>query len=365
METTSNCHRAAPGPWGELECHPTYLDPPEEYFRGSVSRRKTEWFLHGESRASSSRLLEEIGIDPSPLNRDDYWLEAKNGTVIRPPKTFLDHLDPELSNALCARILRSAGDNAHLNEFVIERGRYREYTLGLDIPDDLVAWTEARCFRVGGTTVFASAPHALSRIEDPGLRVRFLKSLARCRSLMVRLRISPGQNLQSIADWWTGGPNRSRALPLLETALATGGVGAIDVLHLLPPVPRRLLNTYALEEDRWPSSSPDCYWAAMNFFESKPSNRFLDDHLPRTYYFQQRFEKVSPPYRFGDVITLFNLQTNRFLHAYVYIADDIVYTKNGSGKFFPYVLMRREDMLTRYSSGNGLTTEAFRLRTMN
>jgi len=179
---------------------------------------------------------------------------------------------------------------------------------------------------------------------------------------VARLRIRPEHDLEAISDWWRAGPNRSRALPLLEAALATRGVETIDILHLLPPVPRRLLNTYALERDRHSASAPDCYWAAMNFFESTASSRYLDEHLPRSYYFQEQFEKVSEPCRFGDVVMLFDREANRFVHAYVHIADDIVYTKNGSGRFFPYVLMRREDMLTRYVTDDTLETEIYRYR---
>jgi hypothetical protein len=234
-------------------------------------------------------------------------------------------------------------------------------TEGLDLPEELITWVESRCFRVHQKTFFASSVHALMRISDEDLQLRFLKSLLRCRSLIVRLKIRQGQDLEAISRWWSAGPNRSRSLPLLEAALETRGVDTIDLLHLLPPVPRRLLNTYALERDRYQDMSPDCYWASMNFFEPAMSHRFLDEEFPRTYYFLDRFEVVEPPYEFGDVIMLVDREQDRFVHSYVYIAEDIIYTKNGTGKFFPYVLMKMSDMLTRYMETESYEAEVYRL----
>lgn len=286
--------------------------------------------------------------------------------LVRPPVSFLDSLPPE-SHAKIARHLLGHSANPIVREFVIERGNYREFTIGLDLPEEIIRFTEERCFLMGRKTLFASTSHALSKLPNESSRFRYLKSLARCRSLMARLVLTPDQDqdLTKIADWWKSGPNRTRALPLLEMAVATRGVSSVDLLHLLPPVPRRLLNTYALEQDLVSANAPDCYWAAMNFFESTASNRYLDDQLARSYYFQELFERVRPPFQFGDVNVIFNPGANQFVHSYITIADDIIYTKNGSGRFFPYVLMRREDMLTRYLDTEDLQTEVYRLKNLN
>lgn len=364
MQIPTDRYTTSPGPWGEIECFYSYLDPPDSYFQRIVNSTQTEWFFQDHSRDEVVHILEEFGLDPSVLEVEPTWITAQNGVLIRPSTQFLDELPPE-THARIARHLLERSDNPLLREFVVERGHYREFIIGLDLPEEIIRFTEERCFLMGRKTLFASTSHALSKLPDESTRFRYLKSLARCRSLLARLIISPDQDLSSIAGWWTAGPNRSRALPLLEMALATRGVDSIDLLHLLPPVPRRLLNTYALEHDLISASAPDCYWAAMNFFESTASQRYLDDQLARSYYFQEGFEKVEPPFQFGDINVLFLPETNQFVHSFITIADDIVYTKNGSGRFFPYVLMRKEDMLSRYLSSENLRTAVYRLKLQN
>ena len=132
---------------------------------------------------------------------------------------------------------------------MIENGDFSAFAEGLDLPEDLIRWTEARCFRLGGRTIFADTPFALSRIDDPDLQTRYLRALSRTRSMIARLHISPRSDLQRVTQWWSAGPNFLRPLPLLEAALATRGVETVDLIHLLPPNAKRVLNTFPLERD--------------------------------------------------------------------------------------------------------------------
>ena len=54
---------------------------------------------------------------------------------------------------------------------------------------------------------------------------------------------------------------------------------------------------------------------------------------------------------FGDVIFLQN-ESGALVHSAVYIADDIVFTKNGSGLNQPWIYMKMEDMLPFYRAPN-------------
>lgn len=363
MQTSSSYHQSSPGPWGQLEYFYTFLDSPDSHFDKLLRQRTTQWVFPGDQASDVVPVFERLEV-PLP-DGEGKWVTMGGMTFVQPTCDYLNRLTPEETVRVQKEILSSAGNLSRLNEFVIERGDYRQFTEGLGIPDDLIEWTEARLFRTGEKTLFASTCHALERIADESLRLRYLKSLARCRALFARLRVRAGDDLVAISRWWSAGPNRTRSLPLLEAALATRGVDTVDLLHLLPPVPRRLLNTYALERDRLHQMSPDCYWAAMNFFEPTASSRYLDENIPRSYYFTDRFFEVEPPYEFGDVLLLVDLENDRFIHSYVYIADDIVYTKNGSGKFFPYVLMKQGDMMTRYLEKETYVTRAYRLHSLS
>jgi hypothetical protein len=309
--------------------------------------------------------LRETGIDPGQIGGPEAWVQAANGIILRPGDELLRSLSPEVRQAFYPGLLSLAGDRSHLSEFVIDRGAFRENTTGLDIPERIIELVESHSVTLGRKTLFAETAFAMKLAGDPSTKLRTLKALSRSRSLLGRLRVDAETPLEEVAAWWTAGPNRARAMPMLQAALRMRGVDSIDLLHLLPPVPRRLLNTYPELREVINGISPDCYWAAMNFFSETASSRYLDESIPRQYYFVEDFDTVSPPRQFGDVVVLVNRPENRFVHAYVHIADDIVYSKNGSGKFFPHVLMQEEDLLQRYLESEDLVTEIYRYRIAN
>ena len=354
------------GPWGTVEYYYTFLDPPETLFTHS-RRETTEWGFVGYNREQVEDFLSGCGVDVPGMNRDAEWIDASNGTIVRPSHSFLASLSAEVRQELYPRHIKLMENNTHLHDFVVERGAYRENAQGLNIDEEIINLVETRCVTMGKKTIFAETAYALSLIPDPAMKSRFLKSLARNRALIARLRIRRDSRLDKIAKWWKAGPNRTRALPLLENALRTPRVDSLDLIHLLPPVPRQLLNTFPTELDELGESSPDCYWTAMNFFGETASSRHLDGALPLDIFFGDQFELVSKgaPAQFGDISVISNLVKKEFVHAYVHIAGDIVFTKNGSGKYFPYILMRQEDLMSRYNEGPHLITKTYRLNALN
>ncbi|MBC8003769.1 MAG: hypothetical protein H7X97_14385, partial [Opitutaceae bacterium] len=61
----------------------------------------------------------------------------------------------------------------------------------------------------------------------------------------------------------------------------------------------------------------------------------------------------------GDVLLLQDHQ-GQIVHAFVHIAANIVFTKNGANIFSPWVLMRIEDVIGYYSKERTLKVLAFR-----
>jgi hypothetical protein len=62
---------------------------------------------------------------------------------------------------------------------------------------------------------------------------------------------------------------------------------------------------------------------------------------------KQDFDKVEPPYRYGDVLMFIN-PDGRAVHSATYLADDILFTKNGSNLLTPWLLMRLQDLSKLY-----------------
>jgi hypothetical protein len=69
----------------------------------------------------------------------------------------------------------------------------------------------------------------------------------------------------------------------------------------------------------------------------------------------------------GDLLLL-SARNEAVVHAAVYVADDLVFTKNGESYTQPWILMRMADMIdtynVRYPTGGPLTTVCFRLKSL-
>ncbi len=362
MNETCVALAAKPGPWGKIEYDTLILTPPPSYF-DSCLRDVTRWGFLGQSREKAEDFLDACGVDVAELARSGRWLQYSDGVVAEPDHAQVAKLTATTREKLYPRLLEWMGNQAYLNEFVVEGGSYRSLAQGLNIPKALVELVEERSVRIGDKMVFPETAFALSQIPEPATRTRFLQGLCRHRAILARLLIDHSDDLETIAQWWKAGPNRSRALPLLETAARTRGVNSLDLIHLLPPVPRRLINTYPRLQSDHNGTGADCFWAAMNFFRETPASRYLDVTVPRQYYFAEHFGELSPgsPRQFGDVILMVDEEKDRFIHAYIHIADEIVFTKNGSGKFFPFVLSLEKDLLSRYAEGDHISTVTYRM----
>jgi hypothetical protein len=98
----------------------------------------------------------------------------------------------------------------------------------------------------------------------------------------------------------------------------------------------------------------------MNFFCEKPDDRFFDvEEVRRTL--ETEYYPIQDEPLLGDVITL-SKSGGAMVHAAVYIADDVVFTKNGDHFSQPWLLMKLDDMAARYASDPPLLMRVHRLK---
>jgi hypothetical protein len=84
----------------------------------------------------------------------------------------------------------------------------------------------------------------------------------------------------------------------------------------------------------------------MNFFNDTPDNRFADPAYT-VQYLSTNFYRVAKPSLYGDIVLVLNEQGNA-IHSAVYLAEDVVFTKNGNNYAQPWMLMRLKDLLLDY-----------------
>ena len=96
----------------------------------------------------------------------------------------------------------------------------------------------------------------------------------------------------------------------------------------------------------------------MNFFAEQPDDRFLDvDEVVQTL--AQDYYRIFGNPRLGDVVVFLDAD-GMLVHSAVYVADDVLFTKNGPSSLHPWMLMKLDDMMDFYPRRQGLKTRYFR-----
>jgi hypothetical protein len=135
--------------------------------------------------------------------------------------------------------------------------------------------------------------------------------------------------------------------PMIEGLKRSPRGGTVSLMYLLPPFARERLYTFPARAVPG-EPIPDSFWSTFNFSNVEPDNRFLD-LAECLRYLDQNFYPIAQPGICGDVL-LFKNSKGQIRHSAVYIAADLVFTKNGKNRLTPWVLMRIADLQAMYSN---------------
>jgi hypothetical protein len=167
---------------------------------------------------------------------------------------------------------------------------------------------------------------------------------------MLKLHVKPDSDLEGLARYWGKGCWSTDIRTILESvAHATGG-DWVNILMVLPPVPASELYFYPVVQDNplnGPTVTRDCHWSSLNFFRDAPDPNFsrpdyVLEQLKTNYY------PIFADPRYGDVLLL-TKPDGSIIHSAVYIADEIVFTKNGATVLYPWMLSTVPDLLKQYT----------------
>jgi hypothetical protein len=102
----------------------------------------------------------------------------------------------------------------------------------------------------------------------------------------------------------------------------------------------------------------DCHWTSLNFFSDQPDDRFLDKGIVKETLKSDYYPIYGNPL-LGDLVLLVS-ESNQIIHTAVYVADNFVFTKNGSRYATPWIFMRVDDVKAFYSQGGAVTVSYVR-----
>jgi hypothetical protein len=355
-------HRCAPGPWGDIEYHFIYLEASEQLIAkyrlpGTTSR----WTFPGATREQLAALFAAAKLPSEWISGwlDEPQLLEQDGELhVFPSPGQLEAISRESRGVIYRELAKCEANSFHRDPVFITSGSVEDFFRGTGIAMDHVVWFERMCYLRGDVLCFADVPALLARGRNSEEALRLFRSCSRTRAIMARLRPSGQSDLAALLDYWGGGHRRRDLLPMFQSAVETGA--PLDILHLLPPLARKLVNSYPPLELAINGRMPDCHWSSLNFFNYEPRGYYLDSRLASSHVLQN-FDRCEPPYRFGDTI-FFMSATGEAFHSCVFIADDLVFTKNGDNPANAWIMTRMGDIKQVYLSASGGHLQGFRMR---
>jgi len=283
---------------------------------------------------------------------------SSSETLIRPD----DALVMSLSRAARAKLyerLSLTDDNHYMRyPFCFPGLSFDQCFSDSAIKPDTISLVRRLLYPRGQAQFFSDFPVVMRQVPVEE-RAPLLEALSRQSAVLARLRVGRDTDIDKVLGYWDRGIQIKDVRPLLESLKRLPTGGTISVLYLLPQFARQRLYTFPQ-----PSNSNerimDCHWSTMNFFNEKPDDRFANpDYTVK--YLEANYYRIARATAYGDLI--FFLDANgSAIHSGVYLADDIVFTKNGNNIAQPWMLMRLSDVSARYQSGTSGRIAVYRNR---
>lgn len=352
------------GPWGKLEYHFIYLEAPDNLLAlYPLPGTTPHWAFPGATRESLDDLFRRAGLDDGLRERllaPGAVLPAGGALHLHPTVAEVEALAPKARGAIYRELARWKENPYYYDPVLILSGGVDEWLKDTDVRPELKARIERLTYRRGDTLAFSDVEALMSYAgSDKEARLLF-RTLTRIRTMIVRVQIDGNTSVPALAAYWSAGFRRKDILPLLQSIAEKGSVRTIDLIHLLPPIARKLLYTYPTSELATNGRMPDCHWTSLNFFNYNPENLFLDTKLLASRVLEN-YTQVKPPYRYGDILFVLNNETGEAVHSCVYLAENLVFTKNGSNLLAPWILMTLDDVRSLYLKDRDAQIIAYRL----
>jgi hypothetical protein len=261
-----------------------------------------------------------------------------------PPADELEAMTAEARAIVYGMLAQHPGNEFHQYPIFFLTPTVAEWAEGSGLPDHIVEALHHYAYYRGNALAFSDAP-VLMRLARSDAEARMIaRKLTRIQTVFARLEVDSSTDMATVLNYWSMGLGlrRKELEPLLTAVSNTQGIHHLDLLHLLPPLSRKFLYSYPGPDLAMMGRLPDCHWATLNFFNAVSEQHYLDQRLATTAILEN-FDRVNPPYHFGDIL-MFVTSDDVARHSCNYVADDLVYTKNGSSLMQPFMLMHLGDL---------------------
>jgi hypothetical protein len=342
-----------PGPWGRLLYANVMIDIPDEFIvLPPADQPPVRWFFQDYDRDRVVELFKSAGISQAQIAKwltEDAWQSSANGTWVTVCDDMVLSLTPEARSKIYCTIIAFA-ENADQ----MDPAWFRPETLDRELSESGLAPSSIKLlksllYRNGSSLLlFADKDVALRQLHDDEEKRLFINAISRKATLMARLKIDADTDVNALAAYWGVTGNRKDILPLMNSLQRVEGGWNLNLIYLMPRFIREHLYKYPSPSTDPQAPKQDCFWSAFNAFGTEIDDRFSDMQYARQVLVRDYYT-IAQPSQLGDLVFLAD-SDNQAMHVAVYIADDVVFTKNGFHFTQPWILMHLNDMVETYSA---------------
>ncbi len=349
--------------FGEIRVRTLYLEAPAHLLAlMNKPTSRPRWAFAGGTEASLRALFSKASLSAEMIVRmmdPARRVQQDAALIIFPEIDDLLALTPEQRAVIYPELAKSELNEFHRDPVFITGESIDDWLRQADLSDRQKGAFRKMVWVRGKALVFSDLRTLMQLAETPAELEQVFRTISRTRALYVELCLPEKADRLALIDYWSAGFNDADTLPFLKAALERDSVTEVDISRLLPPAARRRLYTFPTLDQAAGGRFPDCHWTSLNFFNNTPSGYYLDTRLASGALTDQ-YQPVDGPRRFGDILLF--LKGDGVIHSCVFIADDIVYTKNGENILAPWVLQRLSDVSAIYQPTEDVIIRSFRLR---
>ncbi|MFT5467983.1 MAG: hypothetical protein ACI8UO_003091 [Verrucomicrobiales bacterium] len=342
----------------------TFLVPPDSLIQlqptPSISPR---WTFEDQTKDEVIQFLEGLELPESAtahIAQARAWNPVEFGVQFFPTSQMIRDL-PETTRSAIYRRLAESDLNPFQQQPFLFGADVKTWFRDSEISPDLVAEIEQLTYPIGKVRAFSDLSTVLAHAAELNQERELMRTVYGSPSRILNVRWPGNLDWEGWIEFWTASGRNVDHVPFLEALRRNPAVGSVDLIHLLPPNARKRLNT-------WPSLSagmngvfPNSFSSAMRFFQiSVPDTAIDPDRV--VVLLDRGYEKIESPYRFGDVL-LYNVEGDTTpVHANVFIAEDLVYTKLSRSVMRPWVVMKMDEVQPFFEPADGrkLLTQGWR-----
>lgn len=341
-----------PGPWGNMEYLPISIEPPEEYLPiRMIEQADRRWRFEGFTVEQLTNLFQTADLTTAQrteLQDISKWQQDKSAIYLNPSKDLILSLSPKARKQIYAPLTSNPTNIFGLLRCSFPADHFDAIFTQSGLPEETVALVKKLSYSYGHLVFFCDIPLVLDTLPQSDQKTTLLKTLLRKSTLLLRLHLTPASDLNALEHYWVRAGWGVDIRPMLESLTKLPQGARIDVVELLPPIPSSNLYSYPFPSVKPEDQHKDCHWTALNFFRDVPDQRFTDPNIVHQTLLTDYYPVLSDP-RYGDLIILAK-PNGDIIHSSVFIADNIVYTKNSANFRDPFILMTLPDMIDNFSA---------------